>query len=122
MLHRRHGDNTSSDAFFQRGFRHQLKAAKQAAGLEVYAHDRRQWEAMLERLRTIAGEDRAAAGNRLEEYIRECGRRLTLAKERESWRRMSRARRAGPALGCLLRGHYHRYLRGFRTFGKDCWL
>ena len=122
MLHRRHGQNTSSDAFFRRGFRHELEAAKRAATIDVYAEDRRQWEAMLERLREIAADHGEAVADHLGDYIGECERRLALARERERWRQMSRARRAAPALGCLLRGHYHRYLRGFRTFGKDCWL
>jgi glycosyltransferase involved in cell wall biosynthesis len=121
MLHRRHGANASDDAFFfRRGFRNQLEAARGAAGIDVYVEDRRQWEAMLERLREIAAA--VQVGPVLDDYIRECGERLALAQERERWRRMSRVRRAAPALSSLLRGRYHRYLRGFRTFGKDCWL
>ena len=89
-------------------------------GMEPYAQETRRWETMVARLKELktAGAP-VESPSVLNEFIEESERRLEFARARESIKHKRRHRRLTPTARLLLRGDYHLYVHGFRTFCKD---
>jgi glycosyltransferase involved in cell wall biosynthesis len=92
----------------------------QRTDIESYALEARRWQAMIRRLKVIKALGVPEASQAvLTDFIRESGRRLEFARARERVKRDRRTRRLAPTLRLLLRGDYHFYVHGFRSFAKD---
>lgn len=120
MYYRRHERNAGFDRSLDGGWWKEWAIGARSTGIEPYAQEARRWETMLARLRELKT---AAAPvdspSTLDEFIQESERRLEFAQQRESIKQRQRHRRLTPALRLLLRGDYHFYVHGFRTFCKD---
>jgi len=121
MYYRRHTHNSGNDPFLDGGWVNKLVTGLNAAGTTDYAKDRYRWEVMLEHLIGIAKRKSLLPGNRisLSKFITECEQRSEFARFREHAKQISRIKRIYPLLHCLLKGNYHRYLRGMKSFFKD---
>ena len=121
MYYRRHGHNSGNDPFLDGGWVTSWRIGLKAAGTTVYAKDRYRWEVMLQRLNEIGENQSLLSGHRtrLNEFIRECEQRLEFARLREHIKQVGRMNRMIPLLHTLLKGKYHRYLRGMKSFFKD---
>ena len=88
--------------------------------LEDYTVEARRWETMTSHLKAIEACS-VPEGVRaiLAAFIRESERRLEFARARERAKRDRRSRRLLPMLRLLVRGDYHFYVHGLRSFGKD---
>ncbi len=121
MYYRRHAHNSGNDPFLDGGWVNTWVTGLKAAGTADYAKDRYRWEVMLQRLIEIAKKQSLLPENRtrLSKFITECEQRLEFARVREHAKQISRIKRIYPLLHCFLKGHYHRYLRGMKSFLKD---
>lgn len=120
MFYRRHGRNVGCDPDLDGGWRGQWLWLIKKRSLDSYAEYRRQWESMYEvltRIRRTPSCFRDAA--RLDEFIEEARARFEFALAREDLRRRRRLVRILGGVDCLIRGSYHRYARGLKSFGKD---
>jgi hypothetical protein len=122
MLYRRHERNVREahtrtlDGQWWREWQFGIRSR----GLERYTLEARRWETMTLHLKAIEGRG-VPEGVRanLAAFIRESERRLEFARARERVKRDRRSRRLLPMLRLLVRGDYHFYVHGLRSFGKD---
>lgn len=118
MFYRRHGNNFGNDSFFETGWLKKWRMALGVAGIEDYTKDRRHWEAMFQHMIDIKTIN-LKNNTRFNEYLKECEMRLEFARFREQTKKTRRHRRLLPLLQNLIRGNYHRYLHGMKSFFKD---
>jgi glycosyltransferase involved in cell wall biosynthesis len=88
--------------------------------IDSYAREARRWEAMTRHLKEIDARGvPQPVRTTLQGFIRESERRLEFARARERVKRERRPRRLLPTLRLLIRGDYHFYVHGSRSFAKD---
>jgi len=98
--------------------------------IDDYTIEARRWETMTSHLKAIDEGSGGPPENRpsrlpdsaretLTAFICESERRLEFARARECVKRDRRSRRLLPMLRLLVRGDYHFYVHGLRSFGKD---
>lgn len=121
MFYRRHTYNSGNDSFLDGGWVNKWVTGLNAAETTDYAKDRYRWEVMLQRLIEVAEKPSLflEKHTRLSKYIAECEQRLEFARLREHAKQVNRIKRIYPLLQCLIKGNYHRYLRGVKSFLKD---
>lgn len=121
MFYRRHGNNAGNDPILDGGWTKKLSISFNTSGTEAYAKDRRHWEAMFKRLQEISSAYNSffETRSRFDEYLTECERRLKFALLREAIKRKGRLKNFHLLLQALLRGYYHRYLKGMKSLFKD---
>jgi glycosyltransferase involved in cell wall biosynthesis len=120
MYYRRHGHNSGNDPFLDGGWLTNLRGLA-TEGTTAYARDLYRWEVMLMRLdkieksQSLLLEYRA----RLNIFKGECEQRIKFARLREHIKQAGRMKRIMPLVHALLKGNYHRYLHGIKSFFKD---
>jgi len=122
MLYRRHERNVREaytrtlDGQWWR----EWKYGARKSDISNYTLEARRWEAMTLHLKAIdaRGVPEGVRAN-LGAFIHESERRLEFARARERVKRDRRSRRLLPMLRLLVRGDYHFYVHGLRSFGKD---
>ncbi len=124
MFYRRHGKNFGKELFFEYGRLKKWRTIFEVAGIEGYTKDRKHWEAMFQHMLDISKNKGKYLINsiRFNEYLKECEKRIEFAQLRERIKRNRRYRRLVPLLQNLIRGNYHRYLHGMKSFFKDLLL
>ena len=121
VYYRRHGTNSGKDAELDGGLLYQWRVVKKKyAGSAEYGERRRGWEDMVIRLREIKNGglplDDPAKLERLLQASEMC---LQFATARQTYKTRDRLARAPGVLRLLLRGEYHRYARGVKSFVQD---
>lgn len=144
MYYRRHERNVRErySRTLDGEWRREWKLGVRSRDIEEYTVEARRWEIMTSHLQAIAAcsggvltagrtssgvsvaENRQSslpesARETLPAFIRESERRLEFARARERVKRDRRSRRLLPMLRLLVRGDYHFYVHGLRSFGKD---
>jgi glycosyltransferase involved in cell wall biosynthesis len=134
MYYRRHERNVRErySRTLDGEWRREWKLGVRTRDIEEYTVEARRWEAMTSHLKAIAAGDGGvltaesprsglSEGVRanLAAFIRESERRLEFARARERVKADRRSRRLLPMLRLLVRGDYHFYVHGLRSFGKD---
>ena len=120
MYYRRHERNHGFDANLDGApWKGWLLGAK-ATGLGRYSAETERWQSMIDRLKEVRTRamplDNAA---KIDEFVREAEQRLEFARAREGLKRKARYQRVSTGLRLLLRGDYHFYVHGLRSFSKD---
>ncbi len=119
MYYRRHERNSAYNRTFDGQWWREWSAGVRTPGAERYEREVRRWDAMLQRLEALRAGAVAVSPDVLDEFIRESRRRLEFARCRAEIQRTARHRRIAPTVRLLLRGEYHSYVHGFKSFGKD---
>ncbi|MFW5748054.1 MAG: glycosyltransferase family 2 protein [Chloroflexota bacterium] len=117
MAYRRHANTVSGDSRFNQSIMAHVQQARRVSGRAVAEQSREMWQAMVTRLNSIEGN-----APQLNAYRAAASARADLASARALNAGRGLPRRATFAVNRLLRGDYHRFLRGWRSFARDLLL
>jgi glycosyltransferase involved in cell wall biosynthesis len=120
MYYRRHERNSGFDPNLDGARWKGWVIGAKTTELGRYSAETARWESMIERLRQVRGKALPLHETaKLDEFLREAEQRLEFARTREGLKRKARHRRVSTGLRLLLRGDYHFYVHGLRSFCKD---
>ncbi len=120
MYYRRHEQNYGFDADLDGAPWKRWLLGARATGLGRYSAETERWQSMVERLKEVRTRPMLPENAwKIDEFVREAGQRLEFARAREGLKRKPRYQRISTGLRLLLKGDYHFYVHGLRSFGKD---